>query len=330
MRAVVVEALGPPDTHRVRELADPSPDEGEVVVAAEWADVNYPDLLMVDGRYQFRPPLPFVPGKCAAGTIAAVGAGVDRFEAGERVLAQVEFGAFAQKLAVAASAVFPLPDALELDVAAALGVTYQTAHFALQRRGQMRQGDTVLVLGASGGVGVATVQLAKAMGAKTVIGTARSQGKAATVREAGADAVILTERDDLKDALRAEVLDATAGHGADVVVDAVGGAVGEAALRAVAWEGRYVIVGFVAAIPNVRANYLLVKNIAALGVHWSDYREREPDAVLRAHEEIVAFALAGKLSPIISARYPMERFAEALDALGRGAVRGKVLLELGR
>lgn len=329
MRAAVVEAFGPLENHRIGELPDPTPGPGEVVVDVRAADANFPDILVIEGRYQVKPPLPFAPGKAAAGVVSAVGAGVEGIAVGDRVACQVEFGAYAEKVAAPAVNVFPLPDALDFAAAAALGLVYQTAHVALARRARLAPGETVLVLGGAGGIGVASIQLAKALGAARVVATARSADRAETARAAGADAVVPTDAGELRETLRAEVLAATDGHGADVVIDSVGGAVTEAALRAVAWEGRLVVVGFASGdIPTFRANYLLVKNIAVLGLQWSDYRDRTPDVVRAAQAEIFRLATEGRLKPIIAAVHPLADFREALEAIRAGRVHGKVVLSV--
>jgi NADPH2:quinone reductase len=330
VKAVVVREFAPFDEISVGELPDPVPGPGEVVIAVKAAEVNYPDILVITGQYQIKPPLPFAPGKTAAGIISAVGAGVTAFAVGDRVSAQVEYGAYAEMLRAPAASVFRIRDGVDFVTAAALGLAYQTAHFALVERARLQPGEHVLVLGASGGVGFAGVQLAKALGAKTVIAAVRGEEKAAVARRAGADAVIDVADTNLRDGLRDSVRNITGGHGADIVVDPVGGAAHAAALRAMAWRGRMVIVGFAAGdIPSIKANYLLVKNIEVSGLQWSDYRDRAPDWVARVQDEIFALHLAGRLDPHVSRTFRLEDFKEPLDLLRQGRAQGKFVLEIG-
>ncbi|WP_385932426.1 NADPH:quinone oxidoreductase family protein [Tianweitania sediminis] len=308
-------------------MADPSPGRGEVLVDVAAAEANYPDILVMEGRYQVKPPLPFSPGKAAAGVVSALGEGVTRLAVGDKVAAQVEYGAYAEKLLARDESCFRIPDGMTFETAAALGLVYQTSYFALLERCQFQPGETVLVLGASGGVGSAAVQLAKAMGASLVIACTRGPEGAQVARSMGADHVIDTNRSDLREALRTEVSAVTNGHGADVVVDPVGGEAHAAAMRAMAWCGRMVIVGFAGGdIPAIRSNYLLVKNITVSGLQWSDYRDRSPEKVAQAQEAIFALWQAGKLDPHISKVLPLEQFGEALSALAEGRAKGKIVL----
>jgi NADPH2:quinone reductase len=326
VKAVLVEAFGPLDAHAVTDAPDPAPTPGKVVIDVHAADTSYADILVIEGTYQVKPPLPFSPGKSAAGIVRSVGEGVTQVAPGDRVLAQVEYGAYAEQVAARKDEVFAIPPTIGFETAAALGLAYQTASFALVHRGRFSAGERVLVLGASGGVGVAAIQLAKSLGAGSVIAAVRAEPDAAVARRAGADTVILIDRPDLREALREEVFAVTAGHGADIVIDPVGGAVTEAALRAVAWQGRLVIVGFAAGqIPTIRANYLLVKNIEVSGLQWSDYREREPGLIRAAQEDIFRLAGNGQIAPIIEVR-PLAEFADALQRMKRGEVQGKLVL----
>ena len=325
MRAVIVHEHGPADSHRVEDFPDPVPGPGQVVVDLRAIGVNYPDLLVVEGKYQLLPPRPFSPGKEGAGVVAALGPGVQGLAIGERVSLQTEYGAYAERIAVRSATVYPMPASIGFEDAAALGLTYQTAHFALRERAALAPGESVLVTGASGGVGLAAVELAKAMGARVLAGvTSAEKGRLAL--EHGADAVIDLAAENLREALRAQVARETGG-GVDVVIDNVGGEVFSAALRALAWRGRLVVVGFASdRIPEMRANYLLVKNIAVTGLQWSDYRERRPEWVAQVQQELFALYEAGRLRPHISARYPLERFAQALERFRRRDVTGKMLL----
>ena len=325
MRAVTIHETGPAAGHRVEQIADPVPGAGQVVVRTHAIGVNYPDMLVVEGKYQLIPPRPFSPGKEAAGLVDAVGEGVEGFAPGDRVLLLPEYGAFAEQVAVDARMVFPVPDAIGFDDAAALGLTYQTAHFALVERAMLRPGESVLVTGASGGVGLATVELAKALGARVIAGVT-SPDKGQLALEHGADAFVNLAADKLRDSLREEVARVTGG-GVDVVIDNVGGDVFDAALRAIAWRGRLVVVGFASnRIPELKANYLLLKNIAVLGLQWTDYRARMPQLVAQVQQEIFRLFEQGRLRPHISARYALDDFAQALDRFNRRDVRGKMLL----
>lgn len=331
MKAVLVKEFAPFEEAALADVAEPVPGEGEVVIDVVAAEANYPDILVIEGRYQVKPPLPFSPGKAAAGTVARLGPGVSGLAVGDRVAVQVEYGAYAEKLVARAESCFLMPDGMGFATAAALGLVYQTAWFALVERAGFRRGDTVLVLGASGGVGSAGVQLARALGASVVIACTRGAEGAAVAKALGADHVVDAGMDDLHEGLRAAVFAATGGRGADIVIDPVGGAANAAALRAMAWRGRMVVVGFAAGdIPAIRANYLLVKNIAVAGLQWSDYREREPEKVAAAQRTIFSLWQQGKLDPHVSQTLPLERFAEALAALKAGRARGKIVLTTGR
>ncbi|MEO8723066.1 MAG: NADPH:quinone oxidoreductase family protein [Sphingobium sp.] len=328
MKAVWVTAFGPIAEARYAEVADPVPGSDDLLIEVKASEANYPDLLVMEGKYQIKPPLPFAPGKAAAGIVTAVGANVTGFSIGDRVSAQVEYGAYAQKLVVPADSCFTLPADMPFDVAAALGLVYQTSYFALVNRASIHPGDTVLVLGASGGVGSAAVQLARALGASVVIGGVLGEENAKVATALGCDRVIDLAGADLRDGLREAVYSVTDGRGCDIVIDPVGGDANAAAMRALAWCGRMVIIGFASGdIPTIKANYLLVKNIAVFGLQWSDYRDREPDSVRAAQEDIFSLWQAGKLSPYISRRLPLEQFVDALEDLRHSRVQGKVILQ---
>jgi len=314
----------------VEEWPAPEPGPGQIRLDVHAIDVNYPDLLVIGGKYQILPERPFVPGKCAAGVVSALGAGARHCRLGDRVVAQVEHGAYAEQMLADDEDSHVTPDAMSFTDAAAMGLVYQTAHFALIDRGGFRAGDTVLVTGAGGGVGLAAVQLVKALGGRALAGT-RHPGRAEAIRAAGADAIIDLGAADLREALRAQVHAATDGHGADLVLDPVGGEVFEASLRALAWRGRIVVIGFAAGrIPEVRANYLLVKNISACGLQWSDYRDRDPDWVRRVQDQLFELYQAGMLRPQMARTFPMAGFATALDLVARGEAGGKLVLTTDR
>ena len=329
MRAFRVHDYGRPADLKLDDLSEPSPGPGELAVEVRAAGINFPDLLVIAGKYQFQPPRPFAPGKEFAGVVRAVGEGVQGFTVGDRVMSQVEYGAFSEIALTLSSQCFKLPDDLPFEAAAAMGIVYQTAWFALLERGQFKPGETVLLLGAAGGVGLASVQLAKALGARVLAGV-RWPEQAQLVRDNGADAVIDLSAPDLRDSLRAQVHAATGGHGADVVIDPLGGEVFAAALRAMAWEGRLVVVGFAAGdIPSVKLNYLLVKNIAISGLQWSDYRDRTPDKVAHAQAELFRLWREGGVRPHIMRNVPFEQTREALDLVAGGRLQGKVVVSMG-
>lgn len=327
MKAVVVNEFAPVEHAAYAQVADPVPGNGEVLIDVRAAESNYPDILVMEGRYQNKPPLPFSPGKAASGVISRLGEGVTGLAVGDRVAVQVEYGAYAEKLAARAESCFAMPDAMDFETAAALSLVYQTSWFALVERAQFQPGETVLVLGASGGIGSAAVQLAKALGAAVVIACTRGDDGARVAKSLGADHVIDAGMDDLREGLRARVNEVTGGHGADIVIDPVGGTVHAAAMRAMAWCGRMVIIGFAAGdIPQIRSNYLLVRNIAVAGLQWSDYRDRQPGKVAAAQQKIFALWQEGKLKPHVSSVLPLSSFLEALLALRQGNAQGKIIL----
>jgi NADPH:quinone reductase len=317
MRAVVVHEPGPFRGHKVETVADPVPGPGEVLIDVRAIGVNYPDLLVAEGKYQFAPPVPFSPGKEVSGIIASTG---------EPVMAQVEYGAYAEKVVAPAGACHRLPEGMPFADGAAMGLAYQTAHFALLERAAYRRGETVLVTGASGGVGLAAVQIAKALGATVLAGvTSREKGELCTRH--GADHIVDLAAADLRESVRKQVFAAVGKRGVDIVLDSVGGDVFDGALRALAWRGRLVVIGFAAGrIPVVKANYLLLKNITVTGLQWSDYRDRDHDAVARAQSQLYELYSEKKLEPLITATYPLERFAEALARFQDRSVQGKLLL----
>jgi len=326
MRAVIAKAVGAIEDLTVSDLPDPSPGRGEVLIEVVAAGVNYPDVLVVQGRYQNRPPLPFIPGKEAAGVVLAVGAGVDNCRVGDRVLALVEYGAYCQKLVTPATSCFVIPADMDLVEAASFGLTYQTAYFALVHRAAMKAGETVFVTGAAGGVGLACVQLARALGGRVIAGVSSAK-KAEVVKAAGAYHVLDLSTGNLRDRIREDVRALTDGKGADVVCEVVGGDVFDGALRAVAWSGRLVILGFAGGqIPSLSANYVLLKNIAVTGLHWSDYRDWHPKLMRDAQEDLFNLYRKGELRTNISARYPIDRVAEALGLMRDRGVTGKLVL----
>jgi NADPH2:quinone reductase len=328
MRAIVLDEFGPPEQLRVREMPMPRPGPGEVLVEVHAAPVNYVDLLVVGGTYQSLPARPFIPGKGPAGVVVALGPDVTAPRVGERVLAMAEEGGYAEAVVLPAYQCYGLPPRMSFFEAASLSLVYDTAWFALRERARLAPGETVLVLGASGGVGRASVQLAHAMGAHVLAGISRPE-KAVSAREAGADAVIDLSRQDLRDALREEVWAATEGHGADVILDPLGGDVFDAALRALAWCGRLVVIGFAAGhIPTVKTNYLLVKNVEVSGLQVSDYRKRRPAQVAACFGEIFELYEQNRIKPAAPEVFALDQAGEALAAVRDRRLAGRAVLRV--
>jgi NADPH:quinone reductase len=326
MRAVVCKQFGPPRSLVVEEVPDPKVKPGHVLIDVHAAGVNFPDVLIIQDKYQFKPPLPFTPGGEVAGVIREVGEGVSDFAAGDRVLASTGWGGFAETLAIDRSRVFRIPDEMDFPAASALLMTYGTSHYALKDRAQIRPGETLAVLGAAGGVGLAAVELGKQMGAR-VIACASSDEKLAVCREHGADEGINYAREDLKERLK--VL--TQGRGADVVYDPVGGPFSEPALRSTAWEGRFLVIGFAAGdIPRLPLNLTLLKGCSIVGVFWGAFTGKEPARNRANIEELMQWYVDGRIRPYVSATYPLEDVASALEAMERREVKGKVVLTTGR
>jgi NADPH2:quinone reductase len=326
MRAAVVREFGPISSHVVGELPDPMPGPGEVLVTIKAAAVNYVDSLVVTGKYQFLPERPFTPGKLPTGEISALGSGVNEFKIGDRVLTLAEQGGYAEQVSVDARQCFKLPPSMSFIEAASMALVYDTSWFALRERARVRRGESVLVLGSTGGVGLSAIQLAKALGAKVLAGVSNS-AKSSIAFQAGADDFIDLSAVNLRDSLRDEVFAKNGGMGVDVVIDPIGGDAFDAALRALAWRGRLVVIGFASGrIPSVKANYLLVKNIEVSGLQVSDYRKRTPDLMAQCMQEIFAFFEAGKLVPPATFTYPLESFAHALQQVVDRRVAGRVVL----
>ncbi|MBT5895545.1 MAG: NADPH:quinone oxidoreductase family protein, partial [Rhodospirillaceae bacterium] len=287
---------------------------------------NFPDLLTIQGKYQFRPELPFVPGKEGAGVVAAIGSGVTQVTVGDRVMVQVEYGSFAEQAVVPEHECYIMPDDMGFDQAAAIGIAFQTAYFALIDRAQVQAGETVLVTGASGSVGIAAMQLAKVFGC-TVIAGLTSPSKEDVARKNGADHVIDLSGDNLKESVRDQVYALTDGHGVDVVIEIVGGETFAGALRAVKFRGRLVVVGFTSGIiPEMRINYVLLKNIAVTGVDRGQYRDRESQWMHRAQDEIFRYCVEGKVHMPVQAQFPLEDYIKAFDVIRNREIRGKVVL----
>ncbi len=323
MRAAVVRAFGAIADVALGDVATPVPGEGEVLVTVQAAPVNFVDLLVIGGTYQFLPPLPFVPGKGPAGVVASCGPGVGGLQPGDAVLAMAEQGGYAEQVCVKASQVYRRPAGMSAIQAASMSLAYDTAWFALRERARLAPGEIVLVLGASGAVGIAAIQLARAMGARVLAGVSRPE-RAADVLAAGAEAVIDLSVPYLRDGLREQVRAATGGALADIVIDPIGGDAFDAALRALAWCGRLVVVGFAAGrIPSVKANYLLVKNIEVSGLQISDYRKRRPHRVAECFAEIFGFYEQGLIAPPEAVTLPLAQAAEGLAMVRDRASGGR-------
>lgn len=323
MRAVLCRQLGAPDVLTVGEMPEPEPQRGEVLVEVAAAGVNFPDVLMVAGAYQVQVPPPFVPGHELAGTVVAVGEDVTEFEVGQRVAGNLPWGAFAERVSVLAEALVPVPDDIDLHEAAAMLLTYATSHYALKERARLQAHETVVVLGAAGGVGIAAVQIAKQLGAR-VIAAASSAEKLEFCRDNGADEVINYSDDDLK----AQIRELTGGQGADVMFDPVGGDLTEAALRATAWNGRLLVVGFASGeIPRIPLNLPLLKGCQIVGVFWGSFVARNPQQHRANVRELFEWLAQGRLRVHIDEVFPFERASEALARLAERRVRGKVVLE---
>ena len=322
MRAVICPVLEGPKSLRVEELPEPKCGRGEVTIDVRAAGVNFPDVLLSYGKYQFKPAPPFVPGGEAAGVITEVGEGVARLKKGDRVATTMLHGAFASRVVVPELSAVKVPDGVSFETAAATLLTYLTTIHALEDRAHLRAGETLLVLGAAGGVGVAAIQLGKLLGAK-VIAAASTDAKVAFCIEQGADLGIVYSREDLKE--RAKAL--TSGQGVDVIYDAVGGHYSEAALRAIAWEGRHLVVGFASGdIPKIPLNLALLKGCQIVGVFWGQFAMRDPVRNLAHGGQIFGWVAEGKLSPHVDAVIPFDRAADALERLERREVKGKLVL----
>jgi len=322
MKAVLCKAYGPPESLVVEDVPPPAAGAGEVVVSVKAASVNFPDVLIIQNKYQVKPPLPFSPGSEAAGVVKAVGDGVAAVKPGDRVMAFTTFGAFAEEVKTEARRLLPLPDGMDFTTAAAFGLTYATSDHALRDRGQLAAGETLLVLGAAGGVGLAAIEIGKAVGAR-VIACASTDDKLAVCRAHGADETINYATDDLRERVKA----LTSARGADVVYDPVGGAYTEPALRSIAWRGRLLVVGFAAGdIPKIPLNLTLLKGCAIVGVYWGEFARREPQRFAESMQQLGRWYAGGKLKPHVSATFPLERAADALTLMANRQVTGKVVL----
>lgn len=331
MKALRTHIVGGPDTLVLDELPVPEPAAGEVLVATKACAINFPDTLMIRDLYQFKPQRPYAPGSEIAGVVDAVGAGVTGWKQGDRIIACTGSGGLAEKVTLDAKRLFALPDDVPFEVGASLLMTYATSIYGLKDRGELKAGETLLVLGAAGGVGVAAVELGKAMGARVVAGVS-SDEKAEFVRQAGADEVVVYGKGPFgKEQSKAlsEAFKAACGpNGADVVYDIIGGEYAEPALRAIAWEGRYLVVGFTAGIPKMPLNLTLLKSCDIRGVFWGAFVDRDPEGNKRHVTELFDLLKAGQIRPRISARFPLERGGEAIAMLENRQATGKVVVTM--
>lgn len=328
MRSLMSMAPGGPDTLQLLEVPVPEPGTGEVRLAVRACAINYPDTLVIEDKYQMRPPRPFAPGHEVAGVVEALGAGVTAPAVGTPVIASAGYGGLAEKIVVRAAHCTPLPEGISFEVGASLLVTYGTSFHALADRARLRAGETLLVLGAAGGVGIAAVELGKAMGAR-VVAAASTEAKAAVARAHGADASLVypPTAGDPK-ALAALFKEHCGKGGADVIYDPVGGDYAEPALRAIAWGGRYLVIGFPAGIPRIPLNLTLLKGCDICGVFWGSFVEREPDKHRAQVQELLRMCLDGRIRPEVSARFPLTQGAEALKTLSGRAAVGKVVVTM--
>jgi NADPH:quinone reductase len=322
MKAALCKGLEGPDGLVVEDVAEPVAGAGQVIVRVAAVGLNFADTLTTRGKYQFKPELPFSPGAEIAGVVEALGPGVSGWTAGQRVMAYVNWGGAREKVAVDAAALVAVPDAVSLEIAAGLSVTYGTAMHGLKQRGRLIAGETVVVTGAAGGAGLAAVELAALLGAR-VIAIASSSDKLRAAAQAGAHDGIVFPGTDLKSAVRTM----TDGRGADVVYDCIGGEASEPLIRALAWQGRFLVVGFASGdIPKIPLNVLLLKGAEVSGVFWGEAVRRDPDSHSAGMRQVLDWVASGKLKPKIHATYPLARISDALGVIERREAQGKVIV----
>jgi len=331
MKAIRTHEVGGPETLTLDEVDAPTPGKGEVLVAVKACAINYPDTLMIRDLYQFKPERPYSPGGEIAGTIEAVGEGVEGFKVGDMVMAGIGNGGLAEKVVVPAGRMFPVPDGVAAEKAASLLMTYGTTIHGLKDRGHIKEGDTVLVLGAAGGVGLSAVELAKAFGAR-VVAAVSSEEKGEVARQAGADAVVIYPKGEMDKAASKELSqkfkEACGPEGANIVYDIVGGQYSEPALRAIAWEGRFLVVGFPAGIAKMPLNLTLLKSCDICGVFWGAFTAREPVKFRQQVEELFDLMKAGRIDPLVSETFPLERAGDAIAKLENRQAVGKLVVTM--
>ncbi|GGC96033.1 NADPH:quinone oxidoreductase family protein [Halopseudomonas salina] len=324
MKAVLCKEFGPASCLVLEETADPVAKANEVVLDIHAAGVNFPDTLIIEGKYQIKPPFPFSPGGEAAGVIASVGEKVRHLQPGDRVMGLTGFGSFAEQIAVDAMRVLPIPKDMDFVTAAGFSMTYGTSMHALKQRADLKPGETLLVLGASGGVGLAAVEIGKAMGAR-VIAAASSAEKLEVARAAGADDLINYSEVSLKDAVK----ELTKGQGADVIYDPVGGDLFDQAVRSINWKGRLLVVGFASGrIPEFPVNLALLKGSSIVGVFWGSFAAREPQTNLENFQQLFAWFSEGKLKPLVSEKFRLDQYEDALNILTSRKAVGKVVVQV--
>jgi len=325
MKAILCKEYGPPESLVCEEAPDPSPGKGEVLIGVHAAGVNFPDTLIIQGKYQFKPDMPFSPGGEVAGEVLEIGEGVSHVKPGDRVMALMTWGGYAEKAVVPAFGVIPMPPDMSWNEGAGFPLVYGTVIHALKQRGRLQEGETLLVLGAAGGVGLATVQIGKLMGAR-VIAAASTAEKLELCREHGADEVVNYTEESLKD----RVKELTDGKGADVIFDPVGGDAFDQCLSCINWDGRLLVIGFASGrIPEAAANRILLKGCAVVGVFWGRFAQVEPQENMANFMQLIQWYNQGGFKPVVSRAYPLERAADALnDMLARKAT-GKLVLEVG-
>ncbi len=322
MKAVLCKAYGPPESLVIEDVEPLKAGAGQAVIAVQACGVNFPDTLIIQGKYQFKPPMPFSPGSEVAGIVKEIGKGVDNVKVGDRVIAFTGWGGFAEEVVASAVQLIPIPPGMDFTTASAFTMTYGTSHYALKDRGQLKPGETLLVLGAAGGVGLAAVELGKVMGAR-VIAAASTDEKLQVCKQHGADEVINYTIEDLRE----RVKQLTAGNGVDVIFDPVGGNYSEAALRDMAWGGRFLVIGFTAGdIPRIPLNLPLLKGCSIVGVFWGVFTARDPGRNQEHRQELMTWFAEGKIKPRISASYPLEQAAQALNDMMNRRVMGKAVL----
>ena len=334
MRAILCKDYGPPESLVLEDIESPTPGENDVVIKVHNAAVNYPDVLVIQNLYQIKPPLPFSPGGEVSGEVIASGDKVDTLKIGDRVMAVIGTGGFREEIAIPAALCMPIPDSLDFKLAAAMGLTYGTSYHALKDRARILAGETLFIMGASGGVGLAAVELGKSMGAR-VIAAASSEEKLQVCRDHGADDTLLYKTGGLspdeQKAFSEEVKNLTDGKGVDVVYDAIGGDYAEPAVRAMAWGGRYLVVGFVAGyIPKIPLNLTLLKGTSLVGVFWGRFNAEQPKDARQNIIDLLRMLQEGKIKPHISGVYPLEDVAKALTQMAERKVTGKLVIDLGR
>ncbi len=326
MKAILCQAYGEPETLVLGEVPSPAIKDGEVRIGIHAAGVNFPDTLIIRGKYQFKPPFPFSPGGEVSGIVLEIGSGVTNFTVGDRVVATAIWGGYAEEIVVPAQAVTKIPDSMSFEQAAGLLITYATTYHALVDRARIQPGETLAILGAAGGVGSAAIQIGKALGAR-VIAVASSDEKLAFTKAEGADDVINYSTEDLKERLRA----LTGGQGADVIYDAVGGAATDAAMSAINWKGRLLVIGFASGeIPKIALNRALLKGCDIQGVFWGAFMQKEPAKSTANHEALMQLFVEGKIKPVVSTTYPLAKAATAMRDIENRKAKGKIVLVTGR